>query len=129
MVVFITTLLVSCSSKIEGEIVGKWNKTDGAETMEFLKDGTVLIVKEEEIPSLFPNLFLGRERSKHKETKETRKVTSVGNYKFIGNDRIKIELTGINALNGATVAGVSITDDELTFIMPDGDISKYRKMK
>lgn len=133
----LATLLTSCASKTENEIVGKWDivltisstgqytvHTTGTETIEFLKDGTVVIVKE--VKDLWPNLDpkSGRlfKQYKHKET-------SVGNYKFVENDRIRLELSGWEGWGGAMVATVSISDNTLIFTMPDGRVKKYQRAK
>lgn len=101
VVVLTLSLLVSCSS--ESAIVGKWSEIGGTETIEFFKDGTVSVVDNG--------------------------ITMGGSYKFVEKDRIKLELSGLGALAGPIVAKVSIKGDELTFTMPDGEVSKYKRAK
>ncbi len=103
-IVFTLSLIFSCSSKPENAIIGKWKEINGTGTIEFFKDGTVIAVDE--------GMSIG------------------GSYKFIDKDRIKMEFQGfLGALAGPIVAKVSISDNELTFIMPDGTIEKYKRIK
>jgi hypothetical protein len=102
-VVLTLSILVSCSSKPENAIVGKWSEIGGTETMEFFKDGTVSVVDKG--------------------------MTMEGSYKFVEKDSIKLELGGLGALVGPIVAKVSIKGDELIFTLPDGDVLKYKRAK
>ena len=99
----IAALLSSCAASPEDKILGRWKEVDGTETMEFLKDGTVIVVDEG--------------------------MSMAGTYKWIDNDRVKIELGGLGALVGPVVATVSMSGGELTFTMPDGKVSKYNRPK
>ena len=99
----IVALVYSCSSKPEDAIVGKWEKIEGTETMEFFKDGTVNVVDK--------GMIMG------------------GSYKFIDKDRIRLEMRGLGALMGPIVAKVSILGGELIFTWPDGKVSKYSKLE
>jgi len=102
-VVLTLSLLVSCSSKPENDIVGKWSEIGGKETIEFFKDGTVSVFSE--------GIAMG------------------GSFRFFEKDRIKLEFGGLGALAGPILAKVSIKGDELTLTMPDGDVSKYKRVK
>ena len=99
----ILSSLVSCSSKPEDAIVGKWSEIDGTEKMELFKDGTITMADK------------GRNMG--------------GKYTFVDKDRIKLELGGLGALAGPFVATVAIAGDESTWTMPDGEVSKYRREK
>jgi hypothetical protein len=100
---FILSLLVSCSSKPEDAIVGKWSEIGGTEKIELFKDGTITVVNKD--------IIMG------------------GKYTFVDKDRIRIELSGLGALLGPFVVTVSISGDELTLTMPDGKVTKYRREK
>lgn len=100
---FILSSLVSCSSKPEDAIVGKWKEIGGTEKMELFKDGTITVSGE--------SMSFG------------------GEYTFVDKDRIKVEFGGLGALAGPMVATVSISGNEMTWTMTDGDKSKYRKVK
>ena len=122
-ITFILALLVSCSINPENAIVGKWSSIDGTKTMEFFKDGTVQEVDKEkrQEESIFnPNGPF-----------KTVWVTEVkaGDYKFIEKNRIKLIWGGLDGFDGPIVDGVSISEDELTLTMPDGKVSKYRRVK
>ncbi len=100
------SLLVSCSSKLEDAIIGKWSEIGGAEIIEFFEDGTVTIV--------------GRIQPR------------IGNYKFVEKDRIEFNVgKKINsAKKRKLMTEVSISgDDELTLTWTDLDRSrKYRRV-
>lgn len=100
---FILSSLVSCSSKQEDAIVGKWSEISGTEKMELFKDGTITVADK--------GMNMG------------------GKYTFVDKDRIRVELGGLGALAGPFVATVSISGDELTWTMPEGKVSKYRREK
>jgi hypothetical protein len=72
---FILSSLVSCSSKPEDAIVGKWSEIGGTEKIELFKDGTITVVDK--------NLIAG------------------GKYTFVDKDRIRVELSRLGALGGA----------------------------
>lgn len=126
----LATLLISCASKTENEIVGKWDivltisatgrytvhTAAGAETIEFLKNGTVVTVTEEKWPVFGGPAWIT-------------KRTKAGDYKFIEKDRIKIQWGGFNAWDGPIVANISISGDKLTLTMPDGRVEKYQRTK
>ncbi|MDD5037089.1 MAG: hypothetical protein PHE55_20370 [Methylococcaceae bacterium] len=100
-ITFILTLLLSCSLKPEDEIVGKWNEADSTAIMEFFKDGTFTVAIQG--------------------------MSVAGNYKFLDKDRIRIDLGGQGALKGPLVAKFSISGNELTWTMPGGKPSIYRR--
>lgn len=102
-VVCFILLFVSCTSKPENVIVGKWHEIDGTETIEFFKDGTVSVVDM--------GMPMG------------------GNYKFIDDTRLRLELGGLGALVGPVVVKVSVSRNELILTMPDGKVLKYRRAK
>ena len=97
----LTLFLVSCSSKPENAILGKWKEIDKTETIEFFKDGTVSVVDK--------GMSMG------------------GNYKFIDDDHLRLELGGLGALAGPMVFTVSVSKNELTLTNPQGKVSKYRR--
>lgn len=96
-------MLNGCIQKPEAVIIGKWDEIDGTETIEFFKDGTVTIVDKG--------------------------ISLSGNYKFIDDDHIRIDLGGIGALAGPMISKVSISKDELSLTTSDGDIYKYQRVK
>jgi len=96
-------LLSSCAAKPEDALVVKWKEVGGTETMEFFKDGTVSIVDEG--------------------------MSMAGSYRFVDKDRVKVELGGLGALMGPVVARVSISGEDLSWTMPDGKVSKYKRAK
>jgi hypothetical protein len=99
----VVALLSSCSSKPEDAIVGKWKELGGTETMEFFRDGTVSVVDEG--------------------------MSMAGSYKFVDKDRVKVELGGLGALMGPVVARVSISGEDLSWTMPDGKVSRYKRSR
>ncbi|MDI6632362.1 MAG: hypothetical protein AB1507_05000 [Bacillota bacterium] len=103
VITFILALLVSCSSNLEKAIIGKWSEIDGTEKIEFFDDGTLTVADEE--------------------------MNMGGSYKFVEKDRIRVELGGLGALAGPFVAKVSVSGNELTLTMPDGEVGRYRRVK
>ncbi len=103
VVLIVLCLLTSCSPRPEDAIIGKWSAEKGAGTMEFFKDGTVVV--------------------------NDKIMTLGGKYNFVDEKRVKDDLGGIGALVGPFVATVSFSDVELTWTMPNGKVSKYRKVK
>lgn len=94
-------ILSSCSSKLENEIAGKWQEINGTENMEFSKEGAMRSVDNG--------------------------ISLSGSFKYIGKDRIKIEMGGPGASAGTIEAKVVISDGVLTFTMKDGKVLKYKK--
>lgn len=102
-IALILALLVSCSTKLEDAVIGKWSLTTGTERMELFKDGTLMIADK--------GMNVG------------------GKYTFIDKDRIKVEFGGFAALAGPLIVTVSVAGDEMTWTMPDGKIGKYKRDK
>ena len=72
ILVFLLSILYSCSgSNLKSSIIGKWVNKSGRESFEFLKDGTVIVVRKG---------IIGLVEQKP------------GNYKFIDNNRLKVDL-------------------------------------
>jgi hypothetical protein len=89
----------SPSSKQEDAIVGKWSEIDGTEKMELLKDGTMTV--------------------------SDKRISMGGKYAFVEENKIKVNLGAL----GLFVATFVISGDELTWTMPDGKVSKYKREK
>ncbi|MDI6891238.1 MAG: hypothetical protein QMC83_09950 [Thermodesulfovibrionales bacterium] len=87
----------------EKAIIGKWEQYDpkGNETLEFFKDGTV---------STFHESF---------------GFSVAGDYRFIDNKHVRINLGGLWALVGPIVCKVSVSGNNLILTMPDGEVEKY----
>ncbi|MFH2012737.1 MAG: hypothetical protein ABIJ37_08580 [Pseudomonadota bacterium] len=100
----IFVLFASCTTKPEDAIIGKWREKGHTEIIEFLKDGTVNV-----------------------DYKGT--TMYGGSYKFVEKDQIKLELGGLYALVGPIVAKVSISEEELTLTVPNGNVLKYEKVE
>lgn len=132
----LAALLISCAPKPENAIVGKWSNIGGTETMEFLKDGTIVTVTEIKELDIYDPARIrkiptpsGYKFVPTPGVYKFKKITKAGDYKFIEKDRIKLQWGGLDALDGPTVANISISDDELTFTMPDGRVKKYQRTK
>jgi thioredoxin-related protein len=83
-------------------IIGKWIEEDGS-TTEFLKEGTI-ILSEKEIPM-------------------------AGNYRFIDDTRIRIEIGGLGALAGPMIFEiVSVSNNELVIKDPKGKVTKLTRI-
>ena len=105
---FAALWLVACSESPEEQIVGKWrvaNSTDG-NVLEFYQDGTVTFF--ESITGLSVN----------------------GEYAFLNDEKIKVELSGILAITGATIYTVVFSDDRMTLKPQNGgNVSTYDRLE
>lgn len=102
-IVLMVFFLFPSSSNAKNAILGKWEETDGTETIEFFRDGTVNIVDK------------GR--------------LIAGGYRFIDDDRLRLDLGGLGALAGSMILKVSVSGNELILTNPQGEVSRYRRME
>jgi len=105
---FCLTSLVWGEIDIKNAIIGKWERYDpkykGKETMEFFKDNTI---------SLFHESF---------------GFPVAGDYKFIDNNNVKINLGGLWSLVGPIICKISLSGNNLTLAFPDGDVAEYQRV-
>lgn len=106
---FLSAISVAWGEKdIKKDIIGKWERYDpkhkGKEIMEFFRDGTI---------SLFHESF---------------GFPGTGDYRFIDNNHIKVNLGGLWTLVGPIICKVSISRNELVLTMPDGEVVKYHRL-
>jgi len=73
---------------IKKAILGKWNIIGGRETIEFFEDGTIIL--------------------------DSKEGSLVGDYRFLDENRIRIDLGGIAAMAGSQVARISKVNDRIT---------------
>lgn len=91
---------VSEKADLREDIIGKWYAINSGEQREFLKDGTVIIVAGGD--------------------------SIVGNYKFIDNSRLRVDLSAPFLGSSAMVFEVSISETgELSLKEPSGKVRKY----
>lgn len=102
-IVIMLILLISCSISLEKQIIGEWHEIDGTEIIELFKDGSI--------------------------TLNSRYLRVNGIYKFAEKDKISVEFNTEGALKGPFVAQVSIIDNKLTWVMPDGKVSSYKRLE
>jgi hypothetical protein len=95
---------ISCFSKPENVLLGKWQSIYSNETIELLKDGTVTI-----------NNPKGK--------------SATGDFKLADDEHIRIEFKGLRGLGDPVVFKFSVSGDELSLTFPDGKGSKYRRVK
>ena len=113
-VVIVVILLVSCSSNNEKTIIGEWAEIDGDRRIEFS------FPKELGIDWI---VFIDGD------------TTLQGRYTFVDKDRIELIFFSITAPGGTgtlvkAIGGqVTVSGDELTLVMPDGDVSKFKQVK
>lgn len=103
LIVLSVIFLSGCIQKPEDAVIGKWKEVSGTETIEFFKDGTITIVDKG--------------------------MSMSGNYKFIDNEHIRMDLGGLGALMGPIISKVSFTNDELVMITEKGKEYKYQRVK
>lgn len=90
MTIILALALSACSSP-KRAIVGQWEQTGGGETIEFFKEGTV-------VSTSFA-------------------IRSTGDYDWVDDSHIRINMTGLFGLGGSQVFLVSISGDTLELSM------------
>jgi hypothetical protein len=98
LVVALLALLASCAMEATWTIDGKWQKTDGAEVLEFSRTGVVTVTDAG--------------------------TTASAHYTFPDPRHLKIEMGSM----GALVLKVSCTRDQLMLTNPEGVVTKYRRI-
>jgi len=99
MTLFLFGMMSGCGKDEEKSIIGNWVEREDAQTIEFFKDGTIIIINN------------SGDRV-------------VGSYKLLDGSRIRIDLGGFI---GSDIAEISSSRDEITFPGLDGKVEKYRK--
>ena len=96
---FVGGWLTACSEKPEEKIIGRWHAAETAEgnILEFFNGGTVS----------FQEAITG--------------ITINGDYEFLNDETLKIELGGTLAIAGASIYKVSFADDKLLLAAQNGD--------
>lgn len=97
MVLILSASLVACTPG--SALLGKWQAEDGS-TMEFLRDGTVMVKAL---------------------------VTIAGKYTLPDKTRIKIEFQGLLGLGGPQIYEFKVQDGQLTLIDSNGIVTSYTK--
>ncbi len=92
-------MLASCGLKPTWDAVGKWERADGKETIEFLRNGTVQV------------------------TTATSSVTVP--YKFVDPKHLQLELGSL----GPVVREVLVSGKSLSIVGPEGQIIMFYKAK
>ena len=106
--IFFSLWLVACSESPQEQIIGKWRvaETTDGNVLEFYKDGTVTM--QEAITGVSVN----------------------GDYSFLNDEKLKIELGGILAIAGAGIYTVSFTDDRMSLKSQNADdFTAYQKVE
>jgi hypothetical protein len=106
LLVLNVVMLSACIQKPETAIIGKWEAVGLHETIEFFKEGTVIMDSEE------------------------RSISVVGKYKFVDDDTIRIDLGGLEALAGPTIFKVTFSSKDV-LILSDREgipICNYRRI-
>ncbi len=98
-IILFILLIASCASKPENLIIGKWEDVKDKTTIEFLKDGTCILV-------------------------ERKQQAVVGKYNFIDNNRLKVDIYGMSR-----ILQMAISENELILTFPDGAAAKHKRVK
>jgi hypothetical protein len=91
LITIVLALALSACSSPKRAIVGQWEQSGGGETIEFFKDGTVV------------STSFG--------------VRSTGDYAWVDDSHIRINMTGLFGLGGSQVFLVNISSDTLELAM------------
>lgn len=96
--------VVGCSSKPEDACLGKWSTDNGSAKIEIFKDGTINIAEKSATDDSY--LLVG------------------GKYSITDQNKIVVEL-----YESKTTIIFSVSNDEMTWTYPNGDVLKYRREK
>lgn len=99
LVLCLVVMAASCALKPSWDVVGKWQKVDGNETIEFARNGNVTVT--------------------------TGSVTFTVPYMFSDTKHISIQAGSL----GTTKVAVMVQGDEMTLTNPNGKVSKFKKVK
>jgi hypothetical protein len=100
-VICFAIVFVSCQTKTEELIIGKWKASESNDTCEFTPDSTVIISNN------------GNSIS--------------GNYQFLDSYRLKLDLRTKGTAANIIVMRLMVYEKELVLIDPNGKIVKYHK--
>lgn len=106
--VFTSLWLIACSDAPQDKIIGKWRASSASEgnVLEFYPDGTITF--EEAVTGISIN----------------------GEYAFLNDQKIKIELSGILALAGASIYTISFSDNRMMLEAQNrGGVVTYDKVE
>jgi hypothetical protein len=87
---------------LKSELPGKWLSASGGETIEFLKDGTVILV------AIGGNI--------------------VGNYRILDDRRIRVEIAGLLGAEGPQVFSVAFSNAVLSLTSLEDQVFPWRRM-
>jgi hypothetical protein len=94
---------LSCGSKPEDALIGRWLEVDGTEVMEFFADGKVTVEDEGD--------------------------RMAGTYQIAEEGQISLELSGVGVFAAPILTKGSLDGDVLRFSRPNGNVSRYSKLK
>jgi len=94
---------IPSASELENKLVGKWKEEGKTKVLEFFKGNTVTTVN--------------------------RGKSSVGEYQFLDEDRIKMSLGGISSLAGSQLFTIIISGNTLYLTDLNGNGSKYLRIE
>jgi hypothetical protein len=93
-------------NSLKSKIIGKWIQYRGTETLEFFQEGTVVLTNTK---SGFGSI--------------------AGNYSFIGDGTLKLELGGFFGMAGALVIEIYISGDKMKTVRAERDTAYYVRQK
>ncbi len=99
LVLCLVVLASSCALKPSWDVIGKWQKIDGIETLDFARNGTVAIM-------------VGT-------------TTYTVPYVFSDTKHISVQVGSL----GSTKVSVAVEGDIMTLTGPNGKVSKFKKIK
>jgi hypothetical protein len=99
LVLGLVVLASSCALKPSWDVIGKWQKIDGIETLDFARNGTVAIM-------------VGT-------------TTYTVPYVFSDTKHISVQVGSL----GSTKVSVAVEGDIMTLTGPNGKVSKFKKIK
>ncbi|MCU0589074.1 MAG: hypothetical protein MUF52_13095 [Syntrophobacteraceae bacterium] len=98
-VLLLVMMASSCALKPSWDVVGKWQKVDGSETIEFARSGNVTVT--------------------------TGSTTFTVPYMFSDTKHVSIQAGSL----GTTKVAVMVQGDEMTLTGPNGKVSKFKRVR
>jgi hypothetical protein len=99
LVLCLVVMASSCALKPSWDVIGKWQKVDGNEIIDFGRSGTVTVT--------------------------TGSASFTVPYMFSDTKHISVQVGSL----GTTKVAVAVEGDELSLTGPNGKVSKFKKIK
>ncbi len=115
-VVFLSAF--TANADLKRELLGKWLNTAGNETIEFLEDGTMIVVAKDNTEFLGAGIIIVGAKDNN----------LVGNYKILDGDRVRVDIPGFLGVQGPQVFSIAFSNAVLSMTSLNDQVMLYKKM-